>query len=581
MLFFGVTLFLGGGSDPRGKPLLPINTARRAGTAPQVRVQPKAGAGRRPGTAKRTMFSLEHSDFSLIPDPDAPTQWRGVAKTQEGIKALLALWATPLDDPGHPLCVFSWQPTPDALSALHTHCPEVVVRPLDPCEHRALWATQNATAAFSWPLAPVAFSVQREGKKNKDTLLGPSSKEILLELSSPFHIKGDIWRFKRTPSVRWEAYYATAATKGHPWFLKSRIPDAKKRPGKDMETKVTFEHPQEEALFDMMRRTWDDCTQFLSEKGGIAYRYAKKGPLVLVLNASEITRNADPETPFFQPLRLRLYRAFFDFESVPLSFFSLSVQDVHRLDIPLFQAIEKTVSPQAQKTAFLRAHPDQVASWERQPYWAARVWAQKEALRFESPLAPQKDCTNAKELALLFQACLKKDDTFFFDELARVRTDTGATWDAQRGCTTLHERNEPFTHVEDWKTVFALWDVQQGLTLWQKNPDGPKALTALDKGAQALRALYTPGRTSWAALLNTPLAFQTPLNEALGPRVAKGLEDPAFLSALHRVGFWDLMAAQHCGAHPQWQALHERALLTVAFEGGAFTAPRREGPCLS
>jgi hypothetical protein len=73
-----------------------------------------------------TLFSLNHSDFSLIPDPDNPTHWRGVAQTQEGIKTLLALWGTPQDDPGHSLCVFSWRPTCDALEALRAHFPATV-----------------------------------------------------------------------------------------------------------------------------------------------------------------------------------------------------------------------------------------------------------------------------------------------------------------------------------------------------------------------------------------------------------------------------------------------------------------------
>jgi hypothetical protein len=130
-----------------------------------------------------SLFYLDHPDFTLIPPldegnhkggqtphsnsesnsngglpesksnfQDATASWLGVAKTQEGITALLALRGTPLDDPEHPLCLFSWEPTQDALEALHAQAKEATFVSLsNPEAHRAQWAAHGNTAWLTRP----------------------------------------------------------------------------------------------------------------------------------------------------------------------------------------------------------------------------------------------------------------------------------------------------------------------------------------------------------------------------------------------------------------------------------------------
>jgi hypothetical protein len=142
-----------------------------------------------------SLFYLDHPDFSLMPPPDEGYHthangvggfnsesnsnggfWRGVAKTQEGIKTLLALWGTPLDDPGHPLCLFSWSPTKEALVALHTHFSDAVATPfLTPTAHRTLWENQKTKAWLSTPDVGTVFHFQatREGSVAQSLLKPP------------------------------------------------------------------------------------------------------------------------------------------------------------------------------------------------------------------------------------------------------------------------------------------------------------------------------------------------------------------------------------------------------------------------
>jgi hypothetical protein len=97
---------------------------------------------------------VDHPDFSLVFTPGTPRTGQGVAKTQEGVKALLALWGIPKDDPDHPLCVFSWTPTPDALAALSTHFPKARVCQLAPLDPLRNTRTHAKTAWLTAPTLP-------------------------------------------------------------------------------------------------------------------------------------------------------------------------------------------------------------------------------------------------------------------------------------------------------------------------------------------------------------------------------------------------------------------------------------------
>jgi hypothetical protein len=96
------------------------------------------------------MVYLEHSDFSLIPDPNTPTKWRGVAKNAQGIRALLALEARPLDDPQYPMALFEWFAHPPAVHALQQHAKDAHVRPfLEAC--RDTVCADALKNALYWP----------------------------------------------------------------------------------------------------------------------------------------------------------------------------------------------------------------------------------------------------------------------------------------------------------------------------------------------------------------------------------------------------------------------------------------------
>jgi hypothetical protein len=469
-------------------------------------------------------FFLEHSDFSILPDPKDPTQWRGVAKNKKGIEALLALWGTPLDDPVYPLCVFSWQPTPAALAALKAHFPDTKAyhAPFTSQYHET-WLLQKDGAWLTWPSKPPSFSVQREGKKNKDTL-------VCVDGFS-HHDGGAIWTFKRTPTARLNAFNRMHHNlTGEGWRLES--PEAKR-------VTITFHCEQEEDAFKGLVETWRSICGVQNGPLGNAYASAKHAKDGLWVISREDAYAGD--SPTFAPMNERLFRAFFE-QRVSFPLFSDDRTDfpITVRSLSLFRAVAHTYPIETQKAAFLRElnarefipHREKdldILFWCVSPRAAAEQWADNKG---------HYDCSLMYDTALnalhrTIRQCFLEEDAFFFDELARATTSQGVAWDAVRP-----PHDEP-----EWAAIFRVWDIQQGFSQWQNAP-------LSDEGAQGLR------RCVFALCEET----QQPMSSVLSPTMRAAFDDPAFLAALDDTGFWGALEKAST-RHPEWEALLERHLL--------------------
>jgi hypothetical protein len=323
-------------------------------------------------------FFLDHPDFSLIPDPCGLWSWRGVAKTRHGLNALLTVWATPKDDPKHPLCVFSWQPTVDALEALHTHFPETHVRPIKGLlEHRAVSEAQNATAWVSAVSTPT---------------------------QTPFWVHdGHAWQTHTvcsTPSV-FPPVFLDGQGQPIAW-------DALVLWGLDSEDHVYLEQGPHAASWCF--RTEEDADRFRQAVlACVRTPHHRARCLPLDWRAAyehQTTRFWRTTEPWSDPTFDRTVHAFFD-ETTPTPW---GVYQVETARFNRFRAIARTYSISTQRAAWHRAHPDGARGTEAalMGYAGPRFLAEK---------AQEGDAHATRALSEALHEALKKGDDVVFEEV--------------------------------------------------------------------------------------------------------------------------------------------------------------------
>jgi hypothetical protein len=465
-------------------------------------------------------FFLDHRDFSLIPDPRDLTQWRGVAHTFEGVKALLALWGTPQDDPEHPLRVFSWSPTSDALEALHTTYPDVAVRALgDPRTHWARWETQKAPPE---PTGPRCFSVIKTGRtQTNDTLVfPPCAHEGGGE--PPFFFQNEPTVVYSLGSVN-PFFWESASSQQEPIFFK-------KQDTTDgyLGVNVTLIHPHEEAA--LRACVFQRLAHGLEPKQDPFLGSHDIAQVFLGTREGQLCETLWSQEAFCTPMHTRVYRAFFEHPETLRA-------HPPALNVPVFRRVAHTYSEAIQREAFLRNIEKRnaefaytMAFWEITPRLAAQTWLdQGGASALEKNLSSwHPDCVQAFER--LFKHLFKKDDRFFFEALDSARTPLGDRWDTPRPLAP-----------HPLQTVFHIVDLYRGFSQWKTD------------GAQAFVAAVCEG----ASLTG---GFQKSRHESLTPPMVAAFDDPEFLKALDDTVFWTTLE-KAVARHPEWEALLERHLL--------------------
>jgi hypothetical protein len=473
-------------------------------------------------------FFLEHSDFSLIPDPDHPTQWRGVAKTQEGLKSLLALWGAPQEDPGHPLCVFSWSPTQEALDALSTHFPDTTVRPLDEADHPAVWDTQKTQAWLTRPEngTTITLTVPKGTSKTKTEPLyarvDACGNDVILT-----------WR-EHTLSTKIAtegAHRAAFLWEGH---AQLRVPS--------FLTTFRFSGEDAQRLRDLMCSVFDIIDMKMPSELKKAYFTARNS-----LPVSAFFFETHP--PYLHPLFVRTVRAFFETEAVPTNMPFLTVAQRDH-----FREIARTYDEETQRAAWSRAYKNRVPD-EGMALISPQAAVEKgltSVFRCKKPMGENV-------LGWVFSHALKHRNAVFFDEVR---------------CAHVTHKGEKHTlnsvrpkMAEPWSTVYSVWDRAEGLRLWNEGAQ---------KGGAPKSALQNEGVTRWVAgMMACAFPFRCPVSDIAGPFATAALEDPLFLSAVAHVtpqalapygyrgqgAFFERLAHSLGEAHPSWQSVYERHLL--------------------
>jgi hypothetical protein len=356
---------------------------------------------------------LDHPDFSLIPNPENPAVFRGVAHTYEGINALVALWGVPLDDPDHRLCVFSWSPTPDALGVLKTHFPETRLCPLwDRTEHHTRWEAQKGRAWLTSPATPSRLDIEVTDVQQK----AATSLTVFFE-------EDDVtWNQKECPLQRlsvWGNPDCDAFLWGSPLFQgRFRL--------------------EETELTPVLRHTLWSCVspEWIFRDGPFlkAYRSAQTGDLPVV-SFREVVQ------VWATPLFVRTVRDFLQHLKgafpTPSSIYPL--RGMSPVWHPLFRqamcALPRSDLETIWKTGRLKGflEDDEIAmacpaEWFSEALHHGRLSDKKAAL-------------------LTFKTALQSDDTFFFDRLRDVNVASG------RGL---------LDQTEEGVALYRLWDRVEG-----------------------------------------------------------------------------------------------------------------------
>jgi hypothetical protein len=484
------------------------------------------------------MFYLEHSDFSILPDPDDPTHWRGVAQTQEGIKTLLALWGTPQDDPEHPLCVFSWSPVPEALVALKTHFPATGVTPfLNATAHRALWDAQKATAWLTCPCPDTPMEMRFDVAVH-------SARGVQ---------KGGLWAHWRPQEAPLWALRVedTVPIKvdllpGSSFFWPTPLDnDTLTLVARDVHS-VSFE-ANEAARFRiavLSRAPLEDIPFPSSLKDAYDDAQAKD------LSRRQFKRGT---TAWSQPFFERTVRAFFDAETpdaLPQRLENIAVSQYPRL-----REIAQDYPLDAQRRAWRGAW---LTETDMTPlvYALPRVAAEEViacALSVRDAKKPALSCDDVWAwLCEAFRLCdaFKTESSFFVDEWRHATvSDHGRTYTFEDVRTTLC--GPLFAQERGWRSVYALLDRHAGL---QKAMETHRDPDERHEGRlQLARSFLVDDQKGFE------VGFQS--DSLWNPLMQRAFEDPAFLTGLESTGFWETLKSAP-NRHPVWEALLERQMLS-------------------
>jgi hypothetical protein len=520
------------------------------------------------------MFYLDHPDFTLIPPldegdhkegqaphsnsesngggnsnsesnfQDATASWRGVAKTQEGVFALLALWGTPQDDPDHPLSVFSWQPTPKALLALRTHFSTSTVCPLrDPLAHRQLWEAALSTAWLTVPPkdTPLSFQVTDDTGRplNRRLILvnrGTFPPDVRWsDTGDPPTVTPDFWEpLMKPPFGIQVGHDVRIAPDDTDRFVRTV---GACRPLGDMHF-ATLEGPSGNAFF-------------------LDYRLARTGEVFCTLDGWWDL------PPWHEPLFERTARAFFERpgtvrvgtlppESGLLSQrpYALAADTLKGFTALLkrARAIANEYSLSVQEKAFEQAFLNDPAGHY------ALIHPQKgvECLLKRESGAPIPLHGLYSRLENAFTMALHDDDRAFFEAVSHAHIqgaspDDAPVW-AQDRLEWGRKRDRADPQGEGvagtaWSAMACLFDRAMGF--FQKDThEGIASFARSFEGASQKDVFAAP---RWASL---------------SPGMIDAFEDPAFMRALEDTGFWGTLEKAP-KRHPEWEALLERWALSA------------------
>jgi hypothetical protein len=459
------------------------------------------------------MFCLVHADFSLVPHPDDPTQWRGVAHTPQGLPLLLSFGATQACSDS-PIDLFTWSPSLCPPSVLVRHAPNTHVVPLTSSDqHARVWATQDR---LRWPPLP-------------EWLVWPCTCTDFSEGVS--FSEGYVLNTRRMESHREsEPDRPLTLYQGDP---PCTVSDLWAQTGGPLPLQ-TFD---EQAL-----------TVTLDADAAQAFRYACLQHLTVTegdwdwLLGVETARSAlqgttswafepDPH-PAWTPLALRNMQAFFDSDTPPLG-----VHTVPPEQWPLFYEVAQKHSPCVQRQAFARAMDRGEVAWSDPVVWAvvpqhAAHWAGLAVLN-GAPFPSE----GLEGVARVFHERMVRDDRAFFEAVAH----SGPAWSAV-------------------------------LAAWETTSEGRAVGRAWDRHWSGV--LEDPLR--WVrSLEGDEGVFLQPIRQSTGAGVRSALNAPAFWEGLvghaQTARFWANVKSPR--AHPEWMALWERKLLETLRPFGAVPAP--------
>jgi hypothetical protein len=469
------------------------------------------------------MFYLEHPDFSLIPDPDDPTQWRGVAKTRQGLLMLPSLWSRPQPDPDHPLCVFSWQPTPTAQSALVRHAPTACAVPLVSQEaHRTVWEAQRATAVLRTPTEAVCVPCCIEGRE--DVLrIAPCGQKSVLE-SRPEDTL--YWALAEDPEALWNDPVH------RPWTQNVWVPWAQEM----------WDHSEQQTL-EMAPEAAERVRQHVLASGAVwqdsAFETTKTHQASLMWAFGLTDQQVHPFTalPFQEPQVAAGLCAFFEGRS-PECLYAPEAQHA-----PFLRSLVAAI-PLETQIASLRAafQTKNIPTWLDSGVWSVAPRAAAQVCLEQVVLSKQRTPLKRGDLDEWVTEAMREGDTGFFDEVAKATVTpkkgpplTFFSPEVRSCLEALTDRWKVFFRTADRTLGFSQRDTPEGLARFAHTFDEKTF-------AQPLRAL------------------------GLSPPMMQALEDPAFLKALAPTGFGQALqrAPQR---HPQWEAVLERLLLTTLWEG--------------
>jgi hypothetical protein len=539
------------------------------------------------------MYCFHHPDFSLLPNPDDPTTYRGVAKTQEGIKALLAVWGTPKDDPDRPLCVFSWVPTLNAVDALKAHFPDVTIHPLESpsdqapfqkprlrdhlkarfcalwplearhpkssqetvswealknrgflmssvsleaAQHRALWDAQKDRA---WLKAPPKGAVFHYDVLSLGVDLAPREK-VTLTVTGNFPPRIDYEKASFVPTHDSDG--------GASYWEEGAAPCFWLEKGSERFVVVMNEHTAARFRYDVL-----SCA--LPEKEGAVF-----GAGSLLKEAYRSARTRLPGTvlpdrvpPWCVPHFVRTAQGFFERPNVSIGDFFTRYHTLHaRCDpqaLALFRAQTLRATPSQQQAAFaflkIKA-PHEVPSWL--PWSPLRVMEHV----LEHDRQGRSNYYSLEHTGDAFKRALLSEDAAFFEALAPLKNNaTWATW-----ClSSVEEANEEQGKLPALRCrIVQQWDRHAGFQHWD-TPEGMAAFT---------RSFAPNGRD--------PPPFRVPARENVSRRMIEALDDPVFLKALENSDFWARLEREP-HRHPEWEALLERRLLSTLSQASPVSRP--------
>jgi hypothetical protein len=482
------------------------------------------------------MFYLDHPDFTLIPPrPDVVLArkrdghanagaWRGVAKTQEGFYALLALWGTPQDDPDHPLCVFSWQPTPEALEALRPFYTTTQAIPFPhEADHRAQWQAQKNEAwltPFPAGLYPFDVDVPHKGKGVLWAHCpGPNADPVLsltLEGST-------VSRFQEGAFRDLSLHDALFAPKTHTASVEVMMFDTDFTPRRYVPISLILADP---AAFGAWAKATLPARLLLPWQTTLGQAYA-------TARTGEVKASFFGETaPWARPMFERTVRAFFENTDPTVVFDGL--RNLPGALFSRFRAIARTYDLDTQRRAWRQTFQHKTTSDDLFVMTAPHLAAEKVI----ASVFKRKRPLSCVVMWSPLRHALESEDTLFFEGLRNATV-------THKGVHTLaHVREALCRFEEGWKDVYRLWDRFEGFQKWT---------------AQASPEEAHAGLVQYVASL---VSMEAPFSKkaTLSPSMRAAFEDPRFLTALENTSFWTRLENAPT-RHPEWESLLEQRLL--------------------